>query len=288
MDFKEKYQEALERAKKGLPIDEVFPELKESKDERIRKEIITHLSNELHNVKQLTPRTNEFEAWIAYLEKQKEQKDVSASTMAPGCWQGEEKSAEWSEEDERMLSRCIKSVECSKRFANSETYKAAKDVEMNWLKELSERFNLQPKQEWNEDEKMKLNRIYAILGQAADTHAFSTTCRLIGDKEAVELQDFLRSIAKPKSWELSEEDKKIIGRLRSVVNECAFKNDALDVNGDYCEGDYAELDNWLKSLRPSFRPSKEQMEALARATNRCVGVDDAKILVKLLERLEKL
>ena len=67
----------------------------------------------------------------------------------------EQKPAEWSEEDERMLSRCIKSVECSKRFANSETYKAAKDVEMNWLKALPERFNIQPKQEWSEeDEKM--------------------------------------------------------------------------------------------------------------------------------------
>jgi chaperonin cofactor prefoldin len=43
---------------------------------------------------------------------------------------------EWSEEDERMLSRCIKSVECSKQFADSETYKVAKDVEMNWLKSL--------------------------------------------------------------------------------------------------------------------------------------------------------
>ena len=32
----DRYEEALERAKKGLPIDEVFPELKESEDERIR------------------------------------------------------------------------------------------------------------------------------------------------------------------------------------------------------------------------------------------------------------
>ena len=31
MDFKEEYQKALERAKKGLPIDEVFPELKKQK-----------------------------------------------------------------------------------------------------------------------------------------------------------------------------------------------------------------------------------------------------------------
>ena len=54
-----------------------IPELKESEDERTRKAIITYLSNELHNVKQLTPRTNEFEDWIAYLEKQKEQKTLS-------------------------------------------------------------------------------------------------------------------------------------------------------------------------------------------------------------------
>ena len=46
--------------------------VKESEDERIRKEIIKYLLNELHNVKQLTPYTNEFEDWIAYLEKQKE------------------------------------------------------------------------------------------------------------------------------------------------------------------------------------------------------------------------
>ena len=44
----------------------------ESEDERIRKQIIDYFSNELHNVKQLTPRTNEVEAWISYLEKQKE------------------------------------------------------------------------------------------------------------------------------------------------------------------------------------------------------------------------
>ena len=53
---------------------------------------------------------------------------------------------------------------------------------------------------------------------------------------------------KPAEW--SEEDEKKIGRLRSVVNQLASYTDSLDVNGDYCEGDYAELDTWLKSLRP--------------------------------------
>lgn len=44
---------------------------------------------------------------------------------------------EWSEEDERMLSRCIKSIECSKQFVDmSETFKKAKDKEIAWLKSL--------------------------------------------------------------------------------------------------------------------------------------------------------
>lgn len=49
---------------------------------------------------------------------------------------------EWSEEDERMLRRCIKSVESSKNFADSQTFKEAKDKEKEWLISLPERFNL--------------------------------------------------------------------------------------------------------------------------------------------------
>ena len=60
----------------------------------------------------------------------------------------------------------------------------------------------------------------------------------------------LKSLRPQPKVEWNEEDEKVIERLRSIVNECAFKNDALDVNGDYCEGDYAELDSWLISLRP--------------------------------------
>lgn len=75
-------------AKPEPPKEEpAHPELH---DEKIRKEIIDYLSNELHNVKQLTPRTNEFEAWIAYLEKQKAQQP-----------------AEWSDEDVRFILKDV-------------------------------------------------------------------------------------------------------------------------------------------------------------------------------------
>lgn len=94
MDFKKAYEDALERAKgiynenpssstAKFVCGQIFPEIKESEDERIRKDIIVYLSNELYNVEQLTPRTNEFEAWIAYLERQKEQQPKELSDVQP-------------------------------------------------------------------------------------------------------------------------------------------------------------------------------------------------------------
>lgn len=70
MDYEKAYIEALERAKAGKPLDEVFPELKESEDERIRKWLIDMVSYGTWR-----------KGWpfgpdevVAYLEKQKEQK----------------------------------------------------------------------------------------------------------------------------------------------------------------------------------------------------------------------
>lgn len=114
MDYKKAYEEALERAKRFLEEEnytemaDVFPELRESEDEKIRNKIIDYLSNELHNVKQLTPRTNEVEAWIAYLEEQK--------------------PAEWSEEDEKMRQSILNLIS----ITFSKTYRK----EINWLKSL--------------------------------------------------------------------------------------------------------------------------------------------------------
>lgn len=89
----DRYEEALERAKKGLPIDEVFPELKESEDERIRKELLEEIEfiiphdDETDSEGLILPSYHaRIDRYKSYLEKQKEQKP-----------------AEWSEEDERKI-----------------------------------------------------------------------------------------------------------------------------------------------------------------------------------------
>lgn len=98
---------------------------------------------------------------------------------------------EWSEEEMKMLVSIIDDYEtAAKSFCGH-------DGKIMFLKAIRDGEYGLSKQEWSEEDKRKLNRIYEILGMAADTHAYSTTCRLIGNKEAIELQDFLCSIAKP-------------------------------------------------------------------------------------------
>ena len=77
MNYEQKYKEALERAK-GFRTDEckdvaeyIFPELKESEDERIRKEIY-----------QFVIEQRPEKEWIAWLEKQGEvMKDAIETTV---------------------------------------------------------------------------------------------------------------------------------------------------------------------------------------------------------------
>ena len=72
--------------------------------------------------------------------------------------------SEWSEEDERMFSRCIKSIETSKQFADSGTLKAAKDKEIAWLKST----HLQP--HW----KPSVGQLAALDGAIEDTDCSRT------------------------------------------------------------------------------------------------------------------
>jgi hypothetical protein len=93
MDYEKAYKEALERArefqksKDGLCVltaESIFPELQESEEERIRKMIINHLTQERGSLS-----NDEAAEAIAWLEKQGEKKPT------------------WSEEDEEYLRRAI-------------------------------------------------------------------------------------------------------------------------------------------------------------------------------------
>lgn len=88
MDYKEKYEQALENLKtikaanknnKGLVnfIERKYPELKESEDERIRKELISFVLGQIRcHDKPNAKRDEMFESWIVWLEKQGKQEQL--------------------------------------------------------------------------------------------------------------------------------------------------------------------------------------------------------------------
>lgn len=127
MDYEKKYKEALERARqfsekpyledsKGI-VDYIFPELKESEDEKIRKSLIDMLKND----------EKCYLEEIAWLEKQ-----------------GEQKPAEWSVVDETMLTNTIIMLKegASLHFNKKDITKA-----VDWLKSLSYRSHWKPSEE---------------------------------------------------------------------------------------------------------------------------------------------
>ena len=118
MDYEKAYKAALETATKWIEdgctdkericLESVFPELRESEDERIRKSIIATIEQCPDDF--LNPKNRD--RMLAWLERQKEPENTSASTMAPSCWGVEQKEQkpEWSEEDEKMLDEVLDRV----------------------------------------------------------------------------------------------------------------------------------------------------------------------------------
>lgn len=224
MDYEKKYNEALERAKKfeekygGGYAEYIFPELAETEDERILRVIseavITFFSDYANDFED-----EDRDAALAWLEKQKEQKNTSASTMAPSCWEVEQKEQKPKAKAKSPLSP-------------HELYDA---------------------------------KIEGISQGRQD---------VLDHPEQFGLQ-------KPAEW--SEEDKEKIVTISEIIEHCTtipYSGGTLTLNKEYKK----ELLCFIKSLRPSWKPSEEQMEALEAATVRYQSTG----LESLYEELKKL
>ena len=157
---------------------------KESEDERIRNAIglILIATEEDQDAFYRTHNLTRKEC-TAWLEKQKEQK-----------------SAEWSEEDEEMLDSTIKFVEHS---AFSTIGKGKNNV-LDWLKDLPNRFAIQPKQEWSEEEEEKKKRIILLVEHAIQ--------EMGGSKKYKEALDWLKSLRPHPHWKPSKVQMEVLGR----------------------------------------------------------------------------
>lgn len=170
---------------------------KESEDERIRKEIIAFLTHYHTGQGNSVAYDN---ARIAYLKKQKEpptdaklERVVKAARRVLNNWldgtdcpdvsgdfaeleyaireydgeekQKEQKPAEWSEEDELLRNACVAFIQDEKFKGYERAYEC-----VDWLKSLFERFNLQPKQEWSEEDEKDIQKASDCLRDYANNY----------------------------------------------------------------------------------------------------------------------
>ena len=108
MNYEKLYKEALEKASKlrvqnpfdtvGQMVEHIFPELKESEDERIRKEIIEYIKTGTYH-----------KDWVAWLEKQE---SIDRDKLVKGVLTGVANSI-MKFLDRNTLGMCLSNVECA-------------------------------------------------------------------------------------------------------------------------------------------------------------------------------
>ena len=300
MNYKEKYNEALERAKKlhgtvaaGRDfLAEIFPELRESDDERIRKGIIRFLNSEqAEGIFTYEAR----QSWLAWLEKMSEEnikkirseeytKGYTDAIKANKKWQKEQKPAECLKAERDGWYMCIKDYyrggkkQCSIGDlvqAKGGMYMMAEEDISEWFRKAyyeEVRNAFEPNTdtsipekpaEWSEEDAKPFNDVLSGLKYAYEdltNHKSFDSARDI--KEAFDwMQARLKSLRPQPQPEWSEEDAKMRDRLIKRLQYLSWntRTDTTMPNITY----FDEIE-WLKSLRPQpqWKPSEEQMKAL--------------------------
>ena len=300
-----------------------FPQLAESEDERIRKMLIEQMVRwkkcaEDNNVEQDVKDASDA---IAYLEKQKEPENVSASTMAPSCWT-------------KVPEQCLKCNEYELGYKAGYTHgctagynKAMEEVDEQKEQKTPMSNDLDEEIERFFDECIEVHdaKIYGVNKQVITVDCYELTARHFAqwqkgqkpedfpttDEEVNEFlethskvevpekyktPDFVFSkqeyesypiiskdttSVKPAEW--SEEDEKFFRLLHAGL---------YAMKGRIGVDEYNKAVNRLKSLRPQphWKPTEEQMKAL-NAIN-CYGelsyVGQQSQLIYLYNNLKKL
>lgn len=312
MDYEKKYKESLEKARQKTTninrkdrvyyvedIEELFPELRESEDERIRKKLISLFQSDI--TEQFGEFTNE--QFIAWLEKQGEQKPTEKvepkfkigdtivnkngdkCTITNRCllyqyysdsnhsheikfseqdkWklveQKPEQNPAWSEEDEKKVNKL---VSLCTNLQNSNTQLYSVSLEFQELIDWLKSLKPQPRQEWSEDDEKMLKDTISCLSAYKEPDISKGLCY----QEQI---DWLKSLKPQPRQEWSKEDERMLTSIiDDTVQEAILDNSQI---------------NWLKSLKSqqnydkgyndgysaakynNWKPSNEQMEALKKA-----------------------
>ena len=191
MAQEEKFEEAKRlyetaNANQRYVLESLFPELKESEDERIRKALVEMVHDTTGDSLWVDYGVHKEDA-IAYLEKQ-----------------GEQKPAEWSKIDKANLEDSIYFVKEFRRsnLCDNESRLQNSRTCIEWLASLKDRVQPQPKQEWSEEDENHVKSILSTLEY----------CK-VQFQPAVESYnadiEWLKSLRPQNTWKPSEEQIKV-------------------------------------------------------------------------------
>ena len=203
----EAYSKAVEKAKQEYSIttsedrkqwlEELFPELRESEDERIRKEILNYID-----------KATGCKRWVDWLEKQGEQKSFDyENANIP------QKDSTWGEEDKHWLQKVIDFMNHPDLIKATPTL--AKDT-INWLKSLKDRVQPQSKQEWSEEDESNFQMIIDVIKE--NKHHATDYEHMIYYK----LLSWFKSLKDRYAWKPSDEQIDALEHFVRSIGESGF------------------------------------------------------------------
>ena len=247
-------------------LETLVPELAESEDERVRKELIFFLKGEIPqcSIKEHADKLKEF---VSYLEKQKEQKSLNISAASEWLrkhicnyinseYNEFHKCIEYdgSIDKESLVNDFEKAMQKEdnhdgKKWIYEDDYH--KDMERSFndgkdeVLENPEKYGLQKPAEWSKEDDFKLGALITDI----ETRS--------GLTEAIKIKyvSFLKSLRPQPKREWSEEDeahrKFILESLEDQIRFCK-KN----AEGAYYAKQIRTAQNWLNDLPNKFRSEK--------------------------------
>ena len=210
----DKYTKALEQARNYYPdnlfLDTIFPELSESEDERIRKELFEKVGciipeeGEYNDDGLISPAYyKRIERYRAYLEKQKEQKPMNNPKWNQLTWK-----------DINELEEIINCVHSE--FRNGISAEGFGKEVLEQFRNMKEDAEVdaceQQSAEWSEEDKNMLNSIIATCQLAAQDRDSGPARHLLGMQER-----FLKSLRPQPHWKPSEKQMNALKHAYSMM-----------------------------------------------------------------------
>jgi hypothetical protein len=290
------YDKALSKAReyyfqgqdpdKLAELESMFPVLKESEDESIRKALL-RCCDDWDKGQFGCMKKEDVPLIRAYLEKKKEPLTPEEKMNHPlylegfdvGRQVGEvvKKPEKWNDADDKIQRNLMTLLSCMRgdRIAEA-TYKKY----YPWLRDLPKRFSLQKNAEWSEEDEKNWNE---YIERLKAEYSKTPNVVLWDDINWLEyLHERLKSLRPQPKAELSLLDENIINAAIAFVEQNDHFNCWRGI-------DKHTVIKALRSIKPYWKPSEEQMKHLKSIS---VGwhpdLKDCQVLSSLYKDLEKL